>query len=91
MEDCTNIIFYANNLKDSPLGARMTFPDDVKNNRGLVNVTGDNNLCFFNVWRCIKAVIDGGMNVMLRNYSAIIECILKLRIMLSLVLIYPIL
>ena len=48
---------------------------------------------FFDVWRCIKALVGGGggVNMMLRNYSTIIACILKLRIMLSLVLIYPIL
>ena len=46
----SNITFYANSLKDAPLGARVTFPDHIKNNRGLVNVLGDNNLCFF---RCL--------------------------------------
>ena len=48
---------------------------------------------FFDVWLCIKALVGGGggMNVILRNYSTIIACILKLRIVLSLVLIYPIL
>ena len=43
----SNITFYANNLKDALLGARMTFPDYIKNNRGLLNVSGDNNLHFF--------------------------------------------
>ena len=51
MEDCTNIIFYANSLKDAPLGGKVTFPDHrgLVNvyNRGLGNVSGDNNLCFF--------------------------------------------
>ena len=56
MEDCTNITFYANDLKDAPLGARDTFPDYIKNNRGLVNVSGVNNLCFF---QCL-AVHRGG-------------------------------
>ena len=42
----SNITFYANHLKDAPLGARMTFPEHIKNNRGLVNGSGDNNLCF---------------------------------------------
>ena len=40
-----NITFYANNLKDAPLGARVVFPDHIKNNHGLVKVSGDNNLC----------------------------------------------
>ena len=43
----SNITFYPNSLKDAPLGAKVTFPDHIKNNRGLVNVSGDNNLCFF--------------------------------------------
>ena len=35
---------------------------------------------FFDVWLCIKALVGGGggMNVILRNYSTIIACILKL-------------
>ena len=81
-----NIIFYVNNLKDAPFGARVTFPDHIKNNHGLLNVSGDNN-----VWLSIETVTDGDMNAMLRSYSMIIACILKLRIVLSRVLIYPIL
>ena len=52
----SDITFYANNLKDAPLGARTPFPDHIKNNRGIVNVSGDNNLCFF---RC-RAVHRSG-------------------------------
>ena len=40
----SNITFYANNLKDAPLGARVTFPDHIKNNHRLVNVSGNSNL-----------------------------------------------
>ena len=87
----SNITFYANSLKDAPLDARVTFPDHIKNNHGLLNVSGDNNLCFFNVWLSIEAVIDNVMNAMLRNYSTNIACIFKLHITHSLVLIYPIL
>ena len=46
----SNITFYANSLKDAPLGTRGMFPDHIKNNHGLLNVSGDNNLCFF---RCL--------------------------------------
>ena len=60
----SNITFYANGLKDAPLGARVTFPDHIKNNRGLMNVSGDNNLCFF---RCLAVHQGGDMNVMLRK------------------------
>ena len=51
-----NITFNANNLKDAPLGAKVTFPDHLKNNCELVNVLGDNNPCFF---QCL-AVQQGG-------------------------------
>ena len=85
------MIFYNNSLKGTPLGARVMFSDHIKNNHGLVNVSPDNNLYFFNVWLSIEAVIDGGINAMLRNCLMIIACILILCIMLSLVLIYPIL
>ena len=56
MKDRPNITFYANSLKDAPLGARVTFSDHIKNNHGLVSVSGDNNLCFF---QCL-AVHRGG-------------------------------
>ena len=46
---------------------------------------------FFNVWLSIETVIEGDMNAMVRNYSTIIACILKLRVVLSLMLIDPIL
>ena len=46
----SNITFYANNLKDAPLGAGAFLPTYITNNFGLANVSGDNNLCFF---RCL--------------------------------------
>ena len=52
----SNITFFANNLKDASLSARVTFPDHIKNNHGLLNVSGENNLCFF---QCL-AVHRGG-------------------------------
>ena len=50
MVQISSITFSANNLKNALLGARVTFPDNIKNNHGLVNVSGDNDLCFF---RCL--------------------------------------
>ena len=46
----SNITFYANSLKDAPLGVRVMFTDHIKNNHRLVNVSGDNNLCFFSMF-----------------------------------------
>ena len=46
----SNITFYANSLKDAPLGAGASLPSYIRNNHGLANVSGDNNLCFF---RCL--------------------------------------
>ena len=43
----SNITFYANNLKDAPLGAGASLPSYITNNHGLANVSGDDNLCFF--------------------------------------------
>ena len=46
----SNITFYANNLKDAPLGAGASLPSYITNNHGLANVSGNDNLCFF---RCV--------------------------------------
>ena len=43
----SSITFYANSLKDAPLGSRVTFLDHIKDNRELVNVSEDNNLWIF--------------------------------------------
>ena len=45
-----NITFYANTLKNAPLGAGASLPSYITNNHGFENVLGDNNLCFF---RCL--------------------------------------
>ena len=50
MVQISNITFYANNLKDAPLGAGASLPSYITNNHGLANVSGDDNLCFF---RCL--------------------------------------
>ena len=46
----SNITFYANSLKDAPLGAGASLPSYITNNHGLANVSGNDNLCFF---RCL--------------------------------------
>ena len=51
----TNLLFFVNHLKQAPLGAPLPLPDFVKYNRGLINVSGDENRCFF---RCL-AVFKG--------------------------------
>ena len=51
----TNITFYVYKLKDAPLGAPMSLPDFLRFNRGLANVSGNDNLCFF----CCLAVHKG--------------------------------
>ena len=48
--DITNITFYVNHIKDAPLGAPISLPDYIKNNRGLRNVSASDHLCFF---RCL--------------------------------------
>ena len=48
--DIPNITFYVNNIKDAPLGAPISLPDYIKNNRGLRNVSAGDHLCFF---RCL--------------------------------------
>ena len=51
----TNLLFFVNHLKQAPLGAPLPLPNFVKYNRGLINVSGDDNQCFF---RCL-AVFKG--------------------------------
>ena len=46
----TNIAFYVYKLKHAPLGAPISLPDFLRFNRGLANVPGNDNLCFF---RCL--------------------------------------
>ena len=43
----TNLLFFVNHLKQAPLGAPLPLPNFVKYNRGLINVLGDENQCFF--------------------------------------------
>ena len=45
--DIPNITFYINHIKDAPLGAPISLPDYIKNNRGLRNVNAADHLCFF--------------------------------------------
>ena len=52
----TNIIFYVYKLKDAPLGAPISLPDFLRFNRGLANVPGSNNLCFFRYLAVHKGV-----------------------------------
>ena len=51
----TNITFYVYKLKVAPLGAPILFPDFLRFNRGLANVPGNDNLCFF----CCLAIHKG--------------------------------
>ena len=51
----TNLLFFVNHLKQAPLGAPLPLPNFVKYNRGLINVSGDENQCFF---RCL-AIFKG--------------------------------
>ena len=43
----TNLLFFVNHLKKVPLGAPLPLPNFVKYNRGLINVSGNENQCFF--------------------------------------------
>ena len=43
----TNILFFVHKLNDAPHGTNIQLPDYIKLNRGLVNVKGDDKLCFF--------------------------------------------
>ena len=51
----TNLLFFVNHLKQAPLGVPLPLPNFVKYNHGLINVSGDDNQCFF---RCL-AVFKG--------------------------------
>ena len=53
--EISNLTFFVNHLQDVPLGAPSPLPPYIVNNRGLVNVSADNNLCFF---RCL-AIFQG--------------------------------
>ena len=51
----TNLLFFVKHLKHAPLRAPLPLPNFVKYNRGLITVSGDENLLFF---RCL-AVFKG--------------------------------
>ena len=51
----TNVTFFVNKLQNAPLGAQCQLPDFITYNHGLVNVSGNENLCFF---RCL-AIFKG--------------------------------
>ena len=57
MEDLSGdkYFFFVHDLKNAPLGGHLQLPDNIKFNRGLANVFGENDLCFF---RCL-AVFKG--------------------------------
>ena len=56
----SNITFYVNHLQDARLGAPIPLPDFIMNNRGLANVSAEDNLCFFDAWLCfvVLTVVD---------------------------------
>ena len=54
----TNLLFFVNHLKHVPLGAPLPLPNFVKYNRGLITVSGDENLCFL----CCLAIFKGANN-----------------------------
>ena len=43
LHEITNLLFFVNHLKHAPLGAPLPQPNFVKYNRGLINVSGDEN------------------------------------------------
>ena len=47
----TNFVFYLNHLADAPLSGPVELPDFLTHNRGVVNHTTNDNLCFF---RCLS-------------------------------------
>ena len=51
----TNLLFFINHLKQAPLRAPLPLPNFVKYNHGLINVSGNENQCFF----CCLAVFKG--------------------------------
>ena len=55
LHQITNLLFFVSHLKRAPLGAPLPLPNFIKHNRGLINVSGDGNLCFF---RCL-AIFKG--------------------------------
>ena len=57
MEDSSDIEhqFLRNQMQDAPFGVAIGLPTFIVNNRGLANVSAENNLCFF---RCL-AVFRG--------------------------------
>ena len=46
LHQITNLLFFINHLKHAPLGALLPLPKFIKHNRGLINVLGDDTLCF---------------------------------------------
>ena len=48
----TNLVFYLNHLADAPPSGPVDFPCFLLHNRGVVNHTSNDNLCFF---RCLSA------------------------------------
>ena len=54
LHQITNSLFFVNHLKHAPLGAPLPLPNFVKYNRGLINVSGDENLCFFHCLAIFK-------------------------------------
>ena len=55
LHQITNLLFFVNHLKHALLGAPLPLPNFIKYNRGLITVSGDENICFF---RCL-AIIKG--------------------------------
>ena len=51
----TSLLFFVNHLKHALLGAPLVLPNFVKYNRGLINISGDENYCFF----CCLAIFKG--------------------------------
>ena len=47
----TTLAFYLNHLADAPLSGPVEFPDFLTHNRGVLNHTANDNLCFF---RCLS-------------------------------------
>ena len=54
LHQITNLLFFVNYFKHAPLGAPLPLPNFIKHNRGLINVSRDQNMCFFRCFAIFK-------------------------------------
>ena len=70
----SNITFYANSLKDAPLGAGASLPDTSQTIMDLQTFQVMTIYVFFDVWRSIEELIDIDVNVKPKNCLTTIAC-----------------